>query len=101
VPRKNLATLQTSFISSKRRGQVIESLPAKKFCRCQALSIKCEACLKNIKKRLKLSKAVKMIGRRAIRLPDGYFQTKNPNLGKFLRALGWKMLIYFMDIWNI
>jgi hypothetical protein len=30
-----------------------------------------------------------------------YFQTKNPNLGKFLRALDWKMLIYFMAIWNI
>jgi hypothetical protein len=30
-----------------------------------------------------------------------YFQTKNPNLGKFWRALVWKMLIYFMDIWNI
>jgi hypothetical protein len=29
-----------------------------------------------------------------------YFQTKNPNLGKFLRALDWKMLIYFVDIWN-
>jgi hypothetical protein len=29
------------------------------------------------------------------------FQTKNPNLGKFWRALDWKMLIYFMDIWNI
>jgi hypothetical protein len=30
-----------------------------------------------------------------------YFQTKNPNLGKFLRALHWKMLIYFMASWNI
>jgi hypothetical protein len=29
------------------------------------------------------------------------FQTKNPNLGKFGRALDWKMLIYFMPIWNI
>jgi preprotein translocase subunit SecY len=29
------------------------------------------------------------------------FQTKNPNLGKFWRALDWKMLIYFMAIWNI
>jgi hypothetical protein len=29
------------------------------------------------------------------------FQTKNPNLGKFWRALDGKMLIYFMDIWNI
>jgi hypothetical protein len=29
------------------------------------------------------------------------FQTKNLNLGKFLRALDWKMLIYFMAIWNI
>jgi hypothetical protein len=34
-------------------------------------------------------------------LPDGLFQTKNPNLGKFWRALDWKMLIYFMPIWNI
>jgi hypothetical protein len=30
-----------------------------------------------------------------------YFQTKNPSLGKFLRAIDWKMLIYFKDIWNI
>jgi hypothetical protein len=30
-----------------------------------------------------------------------YFQTKNLNLGKSWRALAWKMLIYFMDIWNI
>jgi hypothetical protein len=29
------------------------------------------------------------------------FQTKNPNLGKFWRALDWKMLIYFTAIWNI
>jgi hypothetical protein len=29
------------------------------------------------------------------------FQTKNPNLGKFWRALDWKMLIYFMALWNI
>jgi hypothetical protein len=29
------------------------------------------------------------------------FQTKNPNLGKFWRALDWKMLTYFMAIWNI
>jgi hypothetical protein len=30
-----------------------------------------------------------------------YFQTKNANLGKFLRALDWKLLIYFKAIWNI
>jgi hypothetical protein len=30
-----------------------------------------------------------------------YFQTKNPDLGKFTRALEWKMLIYFMAILNI
>jgi hypothetical protein len=29
-----------------------------------------------------------------------YFQTKNPNLGKFWRALNWTMVIYFMAIWN-
>jgi hypothetical protein len=29
-----------------------------------------------------------------------YFQTKNPNLGKFWRACEWKML-YFITIWNI
>jgi hypothetical protein len=29
------------------------------------------------------------------------FQTENTNLGKFWRALDWKMLIYFMPIWNI
>jgi hypothetical protein len=27
-----------------------------------------------------------------------YFQTKNPNLGKFWRTLDWKMLTYFMAI---
>jgi hypothetical protein len=30
-----------------------------------------------------------------------YFQTKNPNLGKFLRALERKMFVYFMVIWDI
>jgi hypothetical protein len=29
------------------------------------------------------------------------FQTKNPNLGKFWRALDGKLLIYFRAIWNI
>jgi hypothetical protein len=29
------------------------------------------------------------------------FQTKNPNLGKFLRAIEWKLLVYFMVIWLI
>jgi hypothetical protein len=29
------------------------------------------------------------------------FQTKNPNLGKCLRGLDWKMFIYFMAIWTI
>jgi hypothetical protein len=30
-----------------------------------------------------------------------YFQTKEPNLGKFLRALEWKMFVLCMVIWNI
>jgi hypothetical protein len=35
-------------------------------------------------------------------LPDlGCFQTQNPNLGKFRWALEWKMLLYFMIVWNI
>jgi hypothetical protein len=34
-------------------------------------------------------------------LPDGVFLTKNPNFGKFWTALEWKMLVYFMAIWNI
>jgi hypothetical protein len=29
-----------------------------------------------------------------------YFQTKNLNLGKFGRAMEWKMLVYYMTIWN-
>jgi hypothetical protein len=29
------------------------------------------------------------------------FKTKNPNLGKFWRALQWKMLVYFNDTWSI
>jgi hypothetical protein len=30
-----------------------------------------------------------------------YFQTKNPDLGTFWRALDWKMMLYFMIIWDI
>jgi hypothetical protein len=30
-----------------------------------------------------------------------YFQTKNPNFGKFCRDLRWKILFYFMAIWSI
>jgi hypothetical protein len=30
-----------------------------------------------------------------------YFQTNNPNLGKFLRVLQWKMLVAVMAIWSI
>jgi hypothetical protein len=30
-----------------------------------------------------------------------HFQTKNPSFGKFWKALDWKILIYFMVIWNI
>jgi hypothetical protein len=30
-----------------------------------------------------------------------YFQSKNPNLGKFWRALEWKWLVYSLAIWNI
>jgi hypothetical protein len=29
-----------------------------------------------------------------------YFQTKNPNLGKFLSVFRWKALANFMDIWS-
>jgi hypothetical protein len=34
-------------------------------------------------------------------LPDGFFKPKNPSLGKIGRALDWRLLIYFMTIWNI
>jgi hypothetical protein len=30
-----------------------------------------------------------------------YFQTKNPDLGKFWRVLQRKMLVYFTAIWSI
>jgi hypothetical protein len=30
-----------------------------------------------------------------------YFQAKNSNLGKIWMTLDWKLLIYFMAIWNI
>jgi hypothetical protein len=30
-----------------------------------------------------------------------WFQTKNPNLGKFWRAFEWEMSAYFMTIWYI
>jgi hypothetical protein len=29
------------------------------------------------------------------------FKTENPNLGKFWTALDWKILMYFITIWNI
>jgi hypothetical protein len=29
------------------------------------------------------------------------FRTENPNFGKLLRVLQWKMLVYFMAIWSI
>jgi hypothetical protein len=34
-------------------------------------------------------------------LPDGLFSNQNRNLGKFWRALEYKMLVYIMTIWNI
>jgi uncharacterized membrane protein SpoIIM required for sporulation len=30
-----------------------------------------------------------------------YFQTQNPDLGKFWRVLQWKILVYYMSIWSI
>jgi hypothetical protein len=30
-----------------------------------------------------------------------YFQTKNPDLGKFWRAFDWKLFVYFVTIWHI
>jgi hypothetical protein len=34
-------------------------------------------------------------------LPDGFiFKPKIPNMGKFWRALEWKMFVYFMTIRN-
>jgi hypothetical protein len=30
-----------------------------------------------------------------------YFDTNNPNLDKFRRALEWKMLVCFKTIWNL
>jgi hypothetical protein len=30
-----------------------------------------------------------------------FFRTNNPNLGKFWMAFEWKMMVYFMVIWNI
>jgi hypothetical protein len=30
-----------------------------------------------------------------------YFQTKNPDMGKFLTVLQWKMLVYYVSIWYI
>jgi hypothetical protein len=38
----------------------------------------------------------------SLRVKKTHFQgCPNPSLGKFWRALDWKMLIYFMAIWNI
>jgi hypothetical protein len=30
-----------------------------------------------------------------------YFETKNPNMGKFWSVLQWKMLVYFVAVWSI
>jgi uncharacterized Tic20 family protein len=30
-----------------------------------------------------------------------YFQTKNPDMGKFYRLWQWKMLVYFIAVWSI
>jgi hypothetical protein len=30
-----------------------------------------------------------------------YFQTENPTLGKFWKAMKWKIFVYFTDIWSI
>jgi hypothetical protein len=34
-------------------------------------------------------------------LPDGLVSSQKSHLGTFLRALDWKMSIYFMAIWNL
>jgi hypothetical protein len=34
-------------------------------------------------------------------LPDVFFLNQKSQFGRFLRALDWKMLIYFMAIWNL
>jgi hypothetical protein len=34
-------------------------------------------------------------------LPDGIFSNKNPNLGKFWRALEQERLVYSFAIWNV
>jgi hypothetical protein len=34
-------------------------------------------------------------------LPDGLFSKQNHILGKFWRALLWKILVYFLTIWSI
>jgi hypothetical protein len=30
-----------------------------------------------------------------------YFQTKNPDLGKFWRLLQWKLFVYYTAVWSI
>jgi hypothetical protein len=34
-------------------------------------------------------------------LPGGIFSNKNPNLANIWMTLEWKMLVYFMPIWNM
>jgi hypothetical protein len=34
-------------------------------------------------------------------LPDGIFQTKTRDLGKFWRGLNWKIMVFYMVIWYI
>jgi hypothetical protein len=38
-------------------------------------------------------------GRRSQGCQMVYFHTKNANFGKFLKVVGWKMLVYFVAIW--
>jgi hypothetical protein len=33
-------------------------------------------------------------------LPNGLFSNQKSQFGEIFRALDWKMLIYFMSIWN-
>jgi hypothetical protein len=47
------------------------------------------------------SHIVPRIDRCVTGLPDGTFQTKNPNLGKFWRALEWKSLLHSIATWNM
>jgi hypothetical protein len=70
--------------------------------RCRSSQNRMVACNDSAEKNGGLCPKVILTHLRAPGLPDGvYFQTKNPDLGKCLRAVQRKMSVYSVAIWSI